>query len=49
VGDSVANDVEGASAAGVRAVLLDRSGAWRAGVPGAAARIESLAELARVL
>jgi putative hydrolase of the HAD superfamily len=45
VGDSEENDVRGAAAAGVRAVLLRRDGAAPSGVPA----ITSLAELAAVL
>jgi putative hydrolase of the HAD superfamily len=45
VGDSLVNDVEGARAAGVRAVLLARDGEPPAGVPA----IRSLAELPSVL
>lgn len=41
VGDSLEDDVEGARAAGMRALLLDRAGR----VPDADERIESLAEL----
>jgi putative hydrolase of the HAD superfamily len=41
VGDSLSKDVEGASQAGIAAVLLDRN----AERPQAPARIESLAEL----
>jgi putative hydrolase of the HAD superfamily len=41
VGDSLSKDVEGASAAGIAAVLLDRSGEHREVAP----RIETLAEL----
>ena len=41
VGDSPSKDVEGASQAGIAAVLLDRNGER----PQAPARIESLAEL----
>jgi FMN phosphatase YigB (HAD superfamily) len=56
VGDSPSNDVAGAAAAGIRAVLLRRDGDRLDRVPddaaaGAApvAEIESLAELARVI
>jgi HAD superfamily hydrolase (TIGR01662 family) len=45
VGDSVEDDVEGARAVGMRAVLLDRAGRF----PGEPERIESLAELTDVL
>jgi putative hydrolase of the HAD superfamily len=45
VGDSRANDVEGAERAGIRAVLLDRAGAWP-DVPGS---IASLADLPGLL
>jgi putative hydrolase of the HAD superfamily len=45
VGDSPQADVAGARAAGVRAVLLDRSGGAGAGAPGAEAVIGSLDEL----
>ena len=41
VGDSVEDDVEGAGAAGIRALLLDRAGRY----PDRADRIESLREL----
>lgn len=41
VGDSVEDDVEGARAVGMRALLLDRAGRF----PAAPERIESLAEL----
>jgi putative hydrolase of the HAD superfamily len=56
VGDSPVNDVDGAAAAGIRAVLLERDGerldggAHEAGAHGRpVARIASLAELSRVL
>jgi putative hydrolase of the HAD superfamily len=45
VGDSVEDDVEGAEAAGMRAVLLDRAGLF----PERANRIESLHELPAAL
>jgi putative hydrolase of the HAD superfamily len=45
VGDSVEGDVEGARAAGVRAVLLDRSGQGREGVT----TVTSLEEVASLL
>ena len=45
VGDSVEDDVEGARAAGMRAVLVDRAGRH----PDAPERIESLSELPAVL
>lgn len=45
VGDSPANDVAGAERAGIRAVLLDRAGAWPA-TPGS---IAGLAELPGLL
>jgi FMN phosphatase YigB (HAD superfamily) len=56
VGDSPVNDVDGAAAAGIRAVLLERGGGRLDGSArdaGAStqpvARIASLAELPRVL
>jgi len=45
VGDSLEDDVEGARAAGLRALLLDRAGLF----PGSPDRIESLAELPAAL
>jgi putative hydrolase of the HAD superfamily len=45
VGDSPDDDIAGAEAVGMRAVLLDRAGRF----PAAAGRIESLAELPEVL
>lgn len=48
VGDSPEEDLAGAEAAGVRAVLIDRSGNWPEGPDGpvgAGDRIESLSEL----
>ncbi len=45
VGDSVEDDVEGAQACGMRAILLDRAGRF----PGHAGRIESLRELPAAL
>lgn len=49
VGDSVDKDVAGAAAAGIRAVLIDRGGGGAAPDGRAAARIETLAGLARVI
>jgi putative hydrolase of the HAD superfamily len=47
VGDSVANDVEGAGAAGIRAVLVDRGGSLS--VPEAIPVISDLSELGALL
>jgi putative hydrolase of the HAD superfamily len=47
VGDSLEHDVAGALAAGIRPVLIERDG--RRAEAGAVARIESLAELPRVI
>jgi 2-haloalkanoic acid dehalogenase type II len=46
-GDSLTNDVEGARAAGVRAVLVDRSGATPA--PDGVVKVAGLRELAAVI
>jgi putative hydrolase of the HAD superfamily len=45
VGDSPENDLAGARAAGVRAVLVDRSGSQPAGIPA----VRSLAELSSLV
>ena len=45
VGDTIADDIEGARALGMRAILLDRDGLY----PGFKPRIESLNELAALL
>ena len=45
VGDSPSKDVAGAARAGIAAVLLDRAGDRLEEAAGAAARIESLADL----
>jgi putative hydrolase of the HAD superfamily len=49
VGDSPANDVAGAAAAGLRAILVERHGARSLTPPQPAARIGSLAQLPAVL
>lgn len=48
VGDSPEKDVAGASAAGIRAVLIDRGGE-HAGPAGAVTRVRSLSDLALVI
>ena len=49
VGDSIAHDIDGALAAGMRAVLLRRSGEMPAGLPPGLPVIASLRELAPLL
>ncbi len=48
VGDSIEEDVAGAHAAGLRAVLLDRDGRAGAGVPAGVEAIAGLDELLRL-
>jgi len=45
VGDTIADDIEGALALGMRAILLDRDGAY----PDFEPRVETLNELAPLL
>ena len=46
MGDSLDNDIEGARAAGIRAVLVDRSGAPP---PAGVETVRSLAEVASLI
>lgn len=49
VGDSWADDVEGARAAGIRPILVDRDGTFAHVDPGAVERVRSLAQVAGLL